>query len=69
MPVLREHNMLESRRDAVDDVNHRGPIRNGKRAAGTEIVLYVNNKENVLAINLHEGAWHSQFGICSTSDF
>jgi hypothetical protein len=43
VPVLREHNVLEPSRAAVDDVNHRIPIRNSQRAARTEIVLHVDD--------------------------
>ncbi len=43
MPVLRENNMVESRRNPVNDFDHTIAIGHGQRTAGTEIVLHVDN--------------------------
>jgi hypothetical protein len=43
VPVLRENNMLKLRRDPMDDINDSVPIGNGQRAAGAEVVLYVDD--------------------------
>jgi hypothetical protein len=53
--------MLKLWRDAVNDFYHSIAIGNGQRSAGTEIVLYVDNYENILRGDLHsssfDGSW------------
>ena len=54
MPILRENNVLKPRRDFVDQRNLRVSARNGKFAAGAEIVLYVDHKEYVVGSDIHK---------------
>ena len=35
---------------AVDDRHHRVAVGNGKRAAGAEIVLHVNNEQQIIVV-------------------
>ena len=60
MPVLSEGDVLEERRDSVDWFNDRVSARNGQLPAGTEVVLYVDDYEDVLWGALHKGQ-----GCCS----
>jgi hypothetical protein len=53
MPILCENNVLELRRDPIDDSDHGVPIGHSQRAAGTKIVLYVDDDQDVLRGNLH----------------
>ncbi len=53
MPVLRENDVLEQRRDAMDGRNHLVSQGNGKRAAGAKVVLHIGDDENVVRIDLH----------------
>ncbi len=48
VPVLREDDVLETRRDGMDDRNDGVAVGNGKRTAGAEIILHVDDDENVL---------------------
>jgi hypothetical protein len=55
MPVLCEDDVLEERGDLVNGRNDGVTIRNGKRAAGTKVVLNVDNYEGVLICDSHKG--------------
>ena len=48
MPVLREDDVLEPRRDAMDGRDHCIAIGHGQRPAGAEIVLHVDDEEDVV---------------------
>ena len=41
------------RRNAMYRRNHLVAVRNGKRAAGTKIVLHVDDNQNIVRIDLH----------------
>jgi hypothetical protein len=53
VPVLREHDVLEERRNTMDRLDHRIAIGNGQRAAGAEIILHVHDDEHVFLSNAH----------------
>jgi len=48
MPVLSQNDVLKSRRDAMDGRDYLVAARNSKRAAGTKIILHVDDEENVV---------------------
>jgi phage I-like protein len=56
VPVLRENNVLKSRRDAMDGRDHLVAQGNGKRAAGEKIVLHVDDEKNVVLIDFHRNS-------------
>ncbi len=47
MPILRQHDVFKVFRQLVDNRHDLITARYGKRAAGAEIVLYVNHDEDV----------------------
>ena len=47
MPILREHDVAEVFREPVDDCYDFIALRNGKCAAGTEVVLHIDHDEDV----------------------
>ncbi len=53
MPVLGKNNMLKPGRNAVDHIDDRVTIRHSKRAAGTEIILYIDDDKYILRIDPH----------------
>ena len=53
MPVLREHDVVEARREPVDERHDLVAARHGERAAGHEIVLEVDDHQ--------AGAGHGYF--------
>src|SRR4051812_48821923 len=53
MPVLGENDVLESRRDGVDDGDDLVAAGNGQGPAGAEIILHVGDEEDVLRIDLN----------------
>jgi hypothetical protein len=53
VPVLREDDVFEQWRDAMDGLDHGITIANGKRSAGAEVVLHVDDDENVVAVEPH----------------
>ncbi len=46
MPILCQQDVFEAWRDAVDDRNHLVAAFDGKRAAGQEIVLDVDDEKD-----------------------
>ena len=48
MPVLREDDVLKQRRDAMDGLDNGIAIGNGKRTAGAEVVLHVDDDQNIV---------------------
>jgi hypothetical protein len=48
MPILGQHDMVEAFGKAIDDRHHGIAVGNGKRAAGAEIVLYVDNQQQII---------------------
>jgi hypothetical protein len=60
MPVLGQHHVIEAFGETIDDRHHGIAIDNGKRAAGTEIILHVDDQQQIIV------AWpdlHS-LGLC-----
>ena len=55
VPVLGENDVLEVRRDVMDDRDDFVAAGHGQCPAGTEIVLNVDDEENVVRGDLH--AW------------
>ena len=53
MPVLSQNDVLKMGRDAMDRRNHAVAARNGERAAGTKIILQVDDEERVAGIDSH----------------
>ena len=53
VPVLREDDVLETRRDGMDGRNDGVAVGHGERAAGAEIILHVDDEEDVLWSDLH----------------
>ncbi len=47
MPILCQHDIFKVFRQLVDDRHNLIAARHGKRAAGAEIVLYVDHDEDV----------------------
>jgi hypothetical protein len=56
VPVLREHDVLERGRQAVDERDDLIAFLHRQRAARGKAVLYVDHEENVLCGRLHLGA-------------
>ena len=48
MPVLGENDVLEARRDAMNDRDDCVAVGHGKSPAGAEVILYVDDEEYVL---------------------
>jgi len=48
MPVLRENDVLEEWRNAMDRGNDLVAMRNGQRSTRAEVILHINNDENVV---------------------
>ena len=48
MPILRQHDVAEPRRETVDDRNDLVAARHRQCAAGTEIVLHVDHDEDAI---------------------
>src|ERR1700739_3631632 len=55
MPVLRQDDIFKTRRDAMNDGDNRVAVANGQRAAGTEVILYIDDEEEVLGRYAHRG--------------
>ena len=53
VPVLRQDNVLELRRDLLKPLNDGIAARHGQCPAGTEIVLHIDDDEDVLGGDLH----------------
>ena len=53
MPVLSEKDVLEGRRDAMNHVDDLIAVGNGKRAAGTEIILDVDDDQHIRRSYVH----------------
>ena len=53
VPVLGQDDMREFRRQPVDGGNDLVALRHGQRAAGTEIVLNIDDDQDILLIALH----------------
>jgi hypothetical protein len=53
MPVLGQHDMTEATDEAIDDRHHGIAVGDRKRAAGTEIVLYIDDQQHIVVANLH----------------
>ena len=51
MPILRQHDMLKTVGEAIDDRHDRIAVGNRKRAAGAEIVLHINYQQQIIFIN------------------
>ena len=52
VPVLRQQDVVEARRDAVDDRDDLVAALDGERAAGQKVVLDVDDeKDGILRIN------------------
>ncbi len=47
VPILRQHDMGERRGEAVDERHDLIAARNGKRTAGHEIILHVDNEQHI----------------------
>ena len=47
VPVLRQHDMAEAFRNAIDHRHDPVAFRHGQRAARTEIVLHVDDQQHV----------------------
>ena len=47
VPILRQHHVAETSRDAIDDRHDVVPIGDGKLAARTEVVLDVHDQQDV----------------------
>ena len=47
MPVLRQHDVREFFRQAVDQRHHLVAARHRQIAAGTEVVLYIDDQQDV----------------------
>ncbi len=47
MPILREHDIAKVFREPIDDCYDFIALRYGKCAAGTEVVLYIDNDEHI----------------------
>jgi hypothetical protein len=63
MPVLGQHDVNKTTRDSVKERNHFIAVRHRQSAAGTEVVLHVDNEQEVClakgpaihhAVSLHE---------------
>jgi hypothetical protein len=48
MPILGQHDMAEARSEAIDNRHHGIAIGDRKRAAGAEIVLHVDYKQQII---------------------
>ncbi len=59
MPVLRQDDLVEVQRDAVDRRDHLVPARHRQRAAGQEVILDVDDQQGFG--RRHDGAW--QIGV------
>ena len=55
VPVLGEDDVGEVRRDAMDRLDDGVAIGHGERAAGAEVILYVDDEEDVSGEDLHRG--------------
>ena len=53
VPVLREDDVLEAPRDAVDRRDHGIAVGYGQRAAGAEIVLHIGDEQDVASGDFH----------------
>ena len=53
MPVLGKNDVLESRRDPVNDVDDLVAIGDGKRATRTEIILNIDHDQHIRGSRLH----------------
>ena len=53
VPVLRQDDVHEFRRDAMNHLNNGITVGDGKRPAGAEIVLHVGDYKDVLRHDLH----------------
>jgi len=62
VPILGKNNVVECRGNTMDDIDYRIAIGNGKRAAGAEVVLYVNDYQDILRGRLHGSPANSQNG-------
>jgi hypothetical protein len=62
VPILREHNVLEPWRDVEDRVDDGIAISDSQRAAGTKVVLYVDDYQDVMRGDLH---WIASDGSCA----
>jgi hypothetical protein len=59
VPVLGEDDVLEERRDFVDDGDDFIAARDGELPAGAEIVLHVDDDEEVVMGDVHRAAYSS----------
>src|SRR5215831_5212732 len=53
MPILRQHDIFKSLRDAVDRRNHFLATGHGERTTGTKIILHIDDNKRIAARNLH----------------
>jgi hypothetical protein len=53
MPVLGEDNVLEEWRDAMNDRDDSISVGDSKGPAGTEIILYIDDEQNILVGDRH----------------
>jgi hypothetical protein len=56
VPVLRQNDVLKSRRDTMDGRDYLIAAGNGERAAGAKIVLHVDDEENVVRVDFHRNS-------------
>jgi hypothetical protein len=54
VPVLGEDDVLEVLRDFVDGRDDRVSACDGKRPAGAEVVLHVDDEEDVVGGSVHQ---------------
>src|SRR4051812_14149617 len=59
MPVLGQHHMIEAFSETIDDRHHCIAAGHCERAAGTEIVLHVDDDKHIILAwsHLHCGPW------------
>jgi|GEM_PF-5960620 len=60
VPVLRENDMFEAAGKQVDRRNDFVAARHGKKAAGTEIILNVDDQKDIVGLD-RDVFWHGPF--------
>jgi len=55
MPVLRQHDMVETLTEAIDDRHHGVAISNRQRTVGAEIILHIDDQQHIVIADLHIG--------------